>query len=282
MSCDRIREWLGPYVDDEASPDVQRAVEVHVSGCGHCAQELTRLRGMAAALAPAHDPLPPELWNAIRGRIAGAAAHRQHLVFTFRRIAATAALLLIAVGVGWLALPRGWDGARSAQAATVDFGVLFDRLKMDPEGAFDAFVAQYRPEQVTPAEAKAYAPGLTFELPDVLPGGFRRVAVYELHFGDKRGVAARYEREGELLGFVFHPPILAMRFGERENRSCFVGKLGGHAVDVGEWTLSHLTDPTTCHCVLTKLDRVSELPAVLAAITPGSGALPSPSDHARH
>jgi hypothetical protein len=273
MTCDKTREWLGAYLDDEVSADIRSAVDAHVSVCPHCSGELKALRGVADALAqPDAVRVPRELWGAIEERLARTAARRHALVLTFRRVAAVAAVLLIAVGIGLLALPKGWDGARSAQAATVDFGVLLDGLKMDANSAFDAFLAKYQAEEVSPADARAYAPQLTFELPDALPGGFRRVATYKLHFGDKAGVAARYMREGELLGFVFHPPILQMRFGERENRSCSVGKLHGQTVDVGEWTLSHLTDPSTCHCVLTKLDQASELPEILALIAPSLAA----------
>jgi hypothetical protein len=280
MTCEQVRNWLGPYLDDEVSADIRSAVETHVSVCQHCSHELESLRSVAEVLAqPDSVRVPHELWGSIEERLAKRATRRHMVIFTFRRVVAAVAVLLIAIGVGLFALPWGWDGASRAQAATVDFGVLLDGLKMDPDNAFDAFLAQYQPEKVSPAEAKAYAPGLTFELPDVLPGGFRRVAAYKLHFGDKPGVAARYMRDGELLGFVFHPPILQMRFGERENRSCSVGKLHGQAVDVGEWTLSHLTDPSTCHCVLTKLDKASELPAVMAAIAPGSDAFPPPAGH---
>ncbi len=269
MTCEQIRDWLGPYLDGEVSADMRETVEAHVAACGSCAQDLESLRAVAHALAErAATRVPPELWGAIEGRLATTTTRRRFVIFTFRRVAAVAAVLLIALGIGLFGVPWGWDGARSAQAATVDFGVLLDKLKMDPDSAFDAFVAQYRPEVVSPAEARAYAPDLTFDLPDLLPGGFRRVAVYKLQIGDKHGVAARYARNGELLGFVFHPPILRMRFGDRENRSCFIGKIQGHAVDVGDWTLSHLTDPTTCHCVLTRRDK-SELPAIMAAIAPG-------------
>jgi hypothetical protein len=275
VTCEHVREWLGRSVDNECAAEARQAVETHAATCPSCSRELQALRRLATVIGRANPtPVPADLWGAIEGRLTALERRRRAIVFSFRRLAAAAAVLLVAVGVGLLATHGGWDGARPAQAGTVDFGVLLDGVKMDPDRAFDAFLALYKPEEISPAQAKAYAPGLTFELPDVLPDGFQRVAVYKLHIGDKRGVAARYVRNGELLGFIFHPPILEMRFGERENRSCFIGQVQGHAVDVGEWTLSHLTDPTTCHCVLSKLDRESELPAIMEAIAPGSGAAP--------
>jgi hypothetical protein len=280
MTCGQIKDRLGPYLDDEVPPEMRSAVEAHLCGCQECSRELESLRDLVSAVAATDAaPVPTELWNAIEGRLVKAARRRHAVVLTFRRAVAVAAVLAVAVGLGLLALPGGLDGARNARAAVVDFGVLLDGLKMDPDSAFDAFLAQYHPKEVSAAEAKAYAPGLTFELPDTLPGGFQRCAVYELCFGDKHGVAARYMRNGELLGLVFHPPILQMRFGGRENRSCEVGKIHGQTVDVGPWTLSHLTDPTTCHCVLTKLNKANELQAVMAAIAPNSGIFPAPTAH---
>lgn len=280
MTCEEIRNWLGPCLDDEVAPDMRGVVADHLAGCRGCARELDSLRRVTSTLAQGEPtPAPPALWDAVQRRLAQSDAGRRWATFTLRRVTAVAAVLLMAVGLGLLALPWGWDGVRSAQAATVDFGVLLDGLKLDPEQAFDAFLAQYRPAEISPAEARAFAPDLTFELPDLLPGGFRRVAAYRLHIGDRRGIAARYERDGELLGFVFHPPILQMRFGERENRACFIGKVHGHAVDIGEWTLSHLTDATTCHCVLTRLDKTHALPEVMAAIAPGVETAVPPAGH---
>jgi hypothetical protein len=62
-------------------------------------------------------------------------------------------------------------------------------------------------------------------------------------------------------------------------------------VKVGEWRLVHLTDRTKCHCsgachcvltcqcVLSKLNEDTELPNVLAAVTPDSSATREESHH---
>ncbi|MCH8912939.1 MAG: hypothetical protein IIA33_05155, partial [Planctomycetes bacterium] len=39
---------------------------------------------------------------------------------------------------------------------------------------------------------------------------------------------------------------------------------------VGDWKLVHLTSPTTCHCVLSRLDAATELPAVMQQLAPQS------------
>jgi hypothetical protein len=233
---------------------------------------LETLRSVADALAqPEVVRVPRELWGAIEGRLAHTATRRHLMIFTFRRVAAAAAVLLIAVGVGFFALPWGWDGARSAQAATIDFGTLLDGVKVDVAAAFEKFLQQYGAKEIPVSEAKKYAPKLNFGLPQVLPGGFRLEKTYTLRFGDSPGIAARYLRDGELLGVIFHPPVLKEQFGTHEDRDCVVGKHRGHAIEVGDWTLVHVTDPTTCHCVLSRLDQERELPSVLPLLAPGAG-----------
>jgi hypothetical protein len=51
-----------------------------------------------------------------------------------------------------------------------------------------------------------------------------------------------------------------------------------HKVPVGEWSLVHLADPATCHCVLSRLDESTDLPAVIAAIAPCAD-FSAPHDH---
>jgi anti-sigma factor RsiW len=268
MQCGTVKEWLGPYLDGEVPEHVQEAVEAHLAGCRECAGELDALRSIASAFTSPNTVSPPSnLWPSIERRLVGRPARRVIALWSARRLLATAAILLILVGLGAL-LFWGEGLVGRAEAAAVNFQPLLNGLKTDASAAFEQFLAEYGAQSVSVAEAERYGAGLSFAIPDTLPGGFRRVGVYTLRFGKQPGVAARYSRDGELLGFIFHPPILQQQFGTGEDRDCVVGKHRGHAIDVGEWTLLHLTDPTTCHCVLSKLDRQTELPAVIAEIVP--------------
>jgi hypothetical protein len=156
----------------------------------------------------------------------------------------------------------------SAAAATVDYSVLLDALPLNAQKAFRKFLLHYDAREGSTVEARRYAPDLNFEVPDTLPGGFRLETVYLLRFGDLPGVAAGYKRNGEFLGAVFHRPVHKENFGPHKDYPCMVGKHKGHKVSVGEWKLVHLMDPTTCHCVLSRLDERTELPAVMAAVAP--------------
>jgi len=178
---------------------------------------------------------------------------------------AMAAALVFAVGIGLIAATLS---APQAEATTVNFEVLLDALPLDARKAFRKFLVLYDAKEIAPAAAADLAPDLNFALPGVLPGGFRLQQVYALRFGEQPGLAASYDRDGELLGVIFHQPVQREQFGTHKDYDCVVGKHRGHEVKVGAWRLVHLTDPTTCHCVLSKLSDTTGLPEVLAAVAP--------------
>lgn len=270
MTCNTVREQLGAYVDGEIAPEFRAEIGHHVASCPDCAGELAELHDLADALSrPQIAAVPAGLWRAIEEQLP-ARPKRRILTFPIPRFIGIAAAVFILVGLGLFSLPWGGNGIQQAQAATVDFGVLLDGLRFDARSAFDKFVSAYQGRLATVAEARRHGKDLTFDLPESLPGGFRLTAVYTLRFGNKPGVAACYERDGQFLGALFHPPVLQEDFGTHADRECVVGQHRGHAVEVGEWRLVHVTDPTTCHCVLSTLNESTELPPVLNALAPHS------------
>jgi len=194
---------------------------------------------------------------------------------------AVAASVVIVIGLGLFGLPWGGEPSQ-ARAATVDFTILLDGLQHDAAAAFERFMTQYEAKAAKPDEAKRYAPGLSFDLPATLPGGFELQTAYILRFGEAPGVAARYDRGGEFLGVVFHAPVLREHFGTHKDRACIMGQHRGHSVPVGDWTLVHLTDATTCHCVLSRLNATTELPAVMTAVAPLAAATSGESNDHHH
>ncbi len=291
MICENVTEQLGLYVDGELSPAALGDVEAHLATCSSCQTELKELRDMAAGFAgPADVPVPEALWASIEERLdaelhdppAVSALHQKtptaRPMWYRRGPVALAAVLALAIGLGMYGLV--WTQP-SAAAAHVDYSVLLDALPLDAQKAFRKFLEFYDAREGSPAEARRYAPDLDFAVPETLPGGFHLESVYLLRFGDLPGVAAGYERDGEFLGAVFHRPIHKENFGPHKNYPCMVGRHEGHKVSVGEWKLVHLMDPTTCHCVLSRLDEEKELPAVMAAVAPNfpdSGAAPPQGD----
>lgn len=279
MTCAEIKQILGLYVDDELSLIEAQRIRAHVSACDSCRVEVASLRALAVAIADGPTPgVPASLWTGIDRRLS---QHTPESV-TPRPLRRTipvmriAAVIALVVGLGGLAVFVR-QGESTAQASTIDFGVILDALPLDPQKALSRFLTLYNAVEIAPNEARSFAPDLDFEVPAMLPGGFQRSNTYGLRFGSNPGVAARYEKSGELLVAIFHPTVHPEQFGTHKDYPCVVGDHHGHAVSVGDWQLVHVTDPVTCHCVLSRLNE-SELTPVLKAVAPRSKPHDS-SDH---
>lgn len=273
MNCETARQHLGEFFDGEAPPDLRREIESHLVECCVCARELVTIRNLAAQLAaPTISTVPAELWSAIEPQLPRprTAKHSRWFGYATPRRFAIAASFLAVVGVGTMAIVWSKGGASQASAATIDFGSLLDELARGPENAFETFVKLHEGRAIPPDEAVRTARNLDFDLPLTLPGGFRLQGVFLLRFDGAPGIAASYTRGTEFLATIFHATVKQEDFGTHKDYPCVVGKHRGHRVEVGEWKLVHLTDATTCHCVLSKLDEARELPLVFAKIAPNS------------
>ncbi len=282
MDCPAVRDLLGPFLDDELPATRRAAVEAHLAACRRCADALTALKSVTSRLTePGSITVPEALWPAIAERLDRAAPadrvapterHPPAPVSPgrfFRRSWATAAGIALAVGLSLLgALWLVGGSAAPARAATIDFGILLDALPLDAKKAFRKFLIQYDARETTAHNARTAARHLDFAIPETLPGGFRLEQVYTLRFGRNPGVAAAYTRGDEFLATIFHKPVRREDYGGHRDYPCVVGQHRGHKVVVGQWKLVHLTDETTCRCVLSTLDEDQELPAVMAAVAP--------------
>jgi hypothetical protein len=272
-TCHDIQERLGEFLDGELSASARAEVQAHLNACALCREELGELAHLAESLAERDSvpAIPSGLWSSVERRLdstcasQSASAPPRRLLFN-RRLAAAAAIVL-AVGLTLTGL-LSFD--RRVAASEINFAVLLEALPFDEHDAFAQFIAHNQGQRTTPEEARRFAKALSFDTPDELPGGFRLKEIYALRVGSNPGVAARYERDGELLVAIFHPPVKREDFGTHKDYPCVVGKHRGHKVEVGEWKLVHVTDPSTCHCVLSRLNEETELPPILAAVAPGS------------
>lgn len=282
MCCEQIERKLGCYLDGELSSAERQTVEDHLGFCSSCRAGLEELRELVRGIAkPGAVRLPEALWPGIERRLDEAVRKSPAVADVHRRRLRTApwaiaASILLAIGLGLFGLST-LD--TTAQASTVDFRMLLDALPLDAQKAFRRFLVRYDARLTTPIAAKRNAPELNFDTPAMLPGGFRLQAVYELRIGGRKGIAAAYDREGEFLAAVFHPPMKHEKFGSHENYPCVIGEHCGHRIQVGEWKLVHLTDPTTCHCLLSRLDEQAEMPAVMKAIAPDAPSGRGGHDH---
>lgn len=282
MCCEQHKHQLGHYLDGELAPDVRAELADHLQTCSSCSRELASLRELTAGISDSRDAaVPTGLWASIEHRLdTGANRPTERAATGFRLLRskrwALAASLLLVVGVGTFGLSLM---NTSAKASTIDFGVLLDALPLDAQKAFQKFLALYDAQPTSPRDAKTFASSLDFDTPPTLPGGFHLTGVYTLDFGGRPGVAASYERNGDFLATIFHSPVARESFGSHKDYPCVVGKHHGHKVQVGSWKMVHLTDPSTCHCVLSQLDETSELPAIMTAIAPRARDSGTAPDH---
>lgn len=282
MNCPNVRSQLGLYLDQELPAELRASVREHLSQCSECRADLEAMKATAGTVASLPEPrLPGELWTRLEQQLDRKLVDRGKAGSWrwFRIPPRVAASVFLAIGLGLIGFTLSNGGASPASAAAVNFSVLLDALPLDAEKAFRKFLMLYDGKESSPFEARHYAPELTFELPQELPGGFGLRSVYLLRFGDGRGVAAAYVRDGDFLAAIYHPPVERESFGTHKDYPCVVGKHRGHKVQVSEWSLVHVTDPTTCHCILSRLDEESELPAVLAAVVPGESSASTNHPH---
>lgn len=271
MRCEKHEHQIGRFLDNELAPDARVEIAEHLETCSVCRRELANLQELTSGVSDCRDvSIPSDIWKSIERRLKTRADRPAERAVTGYRLRgsrrwALAASLVFVVGLGLLGLS---SMNSSAKASTIDFGVLLDALPLDAQAAFHKFLTLYDARPGSPLDARKFAPSLDFETPPTLPGGFHLDTVYLLQFGNRPGVAASYVRDGEFLATIFHTPVKKEFFGTHKDYPCAVGKHHGHKVEVGSWKMVHLTDPSTCHCVLSQLDEALELPAVMAAVAP--------------
>ncbi|HRX86657.1 MAG TPA: zf-HC2 domain-containing protein [Phycisphaerae bacterium] len=271
-------EILGRYFDGELPPAERADVERHVADCATCAAELEQLAALRTAIShtsPESDAAALEpIWSTVAAKLDESATPAP-LPFapprrtSIRRWAAAASLALFLglAGVAGVWITR----TQPAQASVIDFSRLLDNVNADALAAFEGFLDHNHGVVIDPDAAHQAAPRLDFEVPATLPGGFTRHKVYRLRFGDADGIAATYESaDGAFLATIFHPPVRKEQFGTHQDYPCVIGQHHGHAVQVGAWRMVHLTDPSTCHCVLARTTSDDAVAEILRAVAPRS------------
>ncbi len=274
MDCETVQDQIGAYLDGELPAEAAVELEGHIAGCAICREALARQWSLAEMLRDADSErgasAPANLWAAIEARLDDRAGRtiRSSVFRRFRRPLAAAASLAAFVGVAvflgvWLS-----SGGHEVRAAEVDYSVLLDGVAEDVNAAVGRFVEHYSGERIEPASVHEAAPGMTFEIPAELPGGFQRVAVYRLRFGEAVGIAARYQRSEDQVFVFFHPPMERIRLGIHRESECNVAGREGYRVEVGPWKLIHFTTPTTCHCLLSTLGGEADIREIFSAVAP--------------
>ncbi len=276
MICDEVKSRLGELFDGELPDDVRPTVKKHLDECSACRGEFESLQSMAAALAkPPEAKLPPGLWEAIEERLDEAppvstvtpepATHRLWIYQLARRPLAAAAVVVLAMGLGWLAFNAPW--ASRAMAAQIDFRPLLEQADGDIAAGIRALLQAYGGETISLEDA-AQRMEVRVHAPDQLPGEMRLESRYLLNMGEHHqalGFHYTNPHGGHLL-LLQCPPHIEKDYGNYECLPCSVGSHEGRGVRVGKLYLMHMMSENVCVCVVSTLDERDELPAALDAV----------------
>lgn len=278
MNCSRIKERLGAYLDGELPAGETQAVRDHLAACPRCPNELEALTGLSerlerAAVADSHVRAPAEIWRAIERRLnhtpdspcGPAGFGPRWFERFFRRPMAVAAGLAFFLGVGLLFTAVLDRAAPVAYASTIDYRILMDGVASNAKECIDRFLSHYRAEPIERSDTYAQAPHLSFDLPEQLPAGYTFVQAYRFPLAGANAIAATYEAGGQPLFLIFHSA--GDNISGPQGTACRIGDLRASQMEAGPWTLVHVADETTCHCVLSTLDD-EELTAVAWAVSP--------------
>jgi hypothetical protein len=302
MKCEHS-EQIGIYLDGELPASESQDLERHFHECSACRQKLDLTRALIASFAVASaNPIqaPAHLWNRIETQLRGP-QHKPvpRLLRIFKRPVAAAGSLAIllrgannsiavrarvvsaaaslAILLGGAAFIGIWvnSSAQVAQATSIDYRVLLDGLPDNVDASVARFLQHYRAEPMDVSAIQQAAAPMRFNLPNELPGGFKLKQAYRLQFSHSPGFAATYRRDSEPLFVFFHTPVNKTVVGVHRQSHCDVAGRGGQCVAVGPWQLIHFTDPTTCHCLLSRIEREEDLHAVLKAVSPNFKSPPT-------
>ncbi|MBN2584639.1 MAG: zf-HC2 domain-containing protein [Planctomycetes bacterium] len=265
MSCDEVKSRLGEWLDGESPTEQRQVVGRHLDDCPDCRSEYESLQLMAAAIArPPEAKLPAGLWEAIERRLdeappmstpsAEPAPHRLWIYKLARRPLAAAAVVVLAIGLGWLAFNGPWEPR--AMAAQIDFRPLLEQADGDIAAGIRALMQAYGGERISPEDA-AKRMKVRVHAPDELPGELRLKARYLLNMGKHhQALAFHYTTpSGGHLLLLQCPPKVEKNYGDYECLPCSVGSHGGHGVRVGKLYLMHMASNDVCVCVVTTLDE---------------------------
>lgn len=219
MICERARELMSAFYDQELEPDTKAAVREHLDSCPECAEQLAQFRELSSLAADMRQPqVPAGMWSAIDASLE-VQRHRANSAGTqWRRYSRVALAAVLLVGVS-LALFSYLSSQPSDEHHEHEMAEAFDRylqgLQDRPENAEEVLVARYdgrlvKPEQV--AELAKFEPNA----PEHLPEGFSRTGIYVLKMPCCTCTQSIYkDNRGQVLVLFEHDDQQQSWFGDR-------------------------------------------------------------------
>jgi hypothetical protein len=273
MTCSGVRENLGAYLDGELPAAGMEAVRLHLAECVGCRAAYEELQSAVGLLEPrAEVHAPPNLWEAIESGLDGRAGARPHPGAgdvriwrrTFRPLLIAAAVLL-PLGVVWLVVEALSPRPAQADEAVIDFRPLLNGIGSDFDGAMSEFLKNHQARQIPFAEAGRYV-HVRLHPKSPLPDGFVLARTDLLTLGKRHGLLLQFAGPKGRLVISQCPVGVKEEHGERSCLPCRLAATEGKAVRVGAWSLVHLPSQKGCICVISTLDRESDLAEFLSGL----------------
>ena len=174
MNCSQVQEVLSAYYDGELPCETKAEVAGHLDGCARCSRRVAAFGQLSAAAQALPTPSPPpEMWTQLAQELDAAgdsrpAARQKIWMLTSRKVAAIAAALLLAVGVGSFAFVT-FRGPHAPDQMAADLGDYLEAFQRSPLEAQKVLLASYEGEAVALAESAeqaGYRPAVASGLPE--------------------------------------------------------------------------------------------------------------------
>nr|NIO41890.1 hypothetical protein [Burkholderiales bacterium] len=178
MNYSKVQELLSAYYDGELAADMRTRMSEHLDGCSACAQQIARFEKLSEMTTAIDTPAVPEhIWSELEEQLDRQSfedrpaptpvAHTRKSVAPVPRRFALAAMILIAVGIGWFAYQSRVHHDDSQ--FTAEFGHYLQEFQRDPAAAQQYLLAKYDNQSVDPQHALqlvGYRPSVAGGLPD--------------------------------------------------------------------------------------------------------------------
>jgi anti-sigma factor RsiW len=225
MECVEVQELLSSYFDDELSADVRSSVAEHAQACSRCGEELAGFEQMSTMARGLDDPEPPgRIWAGIEAALDADQTDRAVVESTERPshyarrwrlgLLTTAALVLVATGVVWMATTV-WHAPGHHDELAADFDQYLESFNHDPVAAQNILLAKYdsRPVNVTEAtDQLGYRPAVA----GGLPAGYSLESMHVLDMPCCKCLKTLCRRnDGKMFAIFEHEEEQPIWFGDR-------------------------------------------------------------------
>lgn len=226
MTCEDLAPLLDCYADGELEPACHNTVTSHLESCPACAAKVAAIKELGESVRSMSVPAPPDdLWDHIASQVAVVPVARRVRPWrqpAFLRVAAVAALVLIAIYTGWQAYSPGTPPVPNAWPAMVDLAPILENGIPVTFNAGDEFKFASAPLD----QAKQQVTFRVFDKPQ-LTEGFTAKQCQVGCCGMHSIVQTEYRRDQDRCVMFQHSRDLPVGFGNASVET----------IQLGEWSL---------------------------------------------